>query len=424
MGFDEESNALRSTIETFVYGCVDAIEAHGGSASGSGSGSGSGGSGSGTSGLARQARREGTSKILNSEHPLLRLCSIGNGTSLHQFVLSYVRAVSELRFRWSAAEKEERERLAKLDSVTEDDAGSSSSSGGSSSGGSRVSPRWRLLRSLLDEAVRVFIVPIGRNCNDVSSWLASRDGWYRRTIFSTFRTQPEYVPGIHMPRSPSLPSAKELLAMDATTRRMVHDDCVPPMTTMIPRSLQEYAANARQILPISLFRCECWATATTTVPGSYGERTMRYSFSDVQGSVPIERHRSSSTSSNVSNGVGRPSSTRIRDSEAPLVVPFCSRVEIGIAVLLEEYRDESSGGGGGGDSSKKEVGRGDISTCQNGVSHDTWREETLLSKEFHAWWTARANANVEKNTSLKIKFTENDMNGEVREIYFILSYSQ
>ena len=297
-----------------------------------------------------------------------------------------------------------------------------------------MSPRWRLLRSLLDEAVRVFIVPIGRNCNDVSSWLASRDGWYRRTIFSTFRTQPEYVPGLHMPRSPSLPSAKELLAMDATTRRMVHDDCVPPLTSMIPRSLHEYAANARQILPISLFRCECWATATTTIPGSYGERTMRYSFSDVQGSVPMERHRSSSTTSNVSTGgVGRPSSTRIRDSEAPLVVPFCSRVELGIAVLLQEYRDELTGGG---DSSKTEVGRGDISTCQNGVSHDTWREETLLSKEFHAWWTARANASSSNegrgtlqpstnggvNTSLKIKFTENDMNGEVRDLFFFIVF--
>lgn len=128
-----------------------------------------------------------------------------------------------------------------------------------------------------------------------------------------------------------------------------------------------------------------------------------------------------STSSATSNS-SRPKSTRIRDSGANLVVPFATRVEIGMPVMLREYMNETEDEVG----EKKEDNdddnnRGKVGTLQNGESYEIWREQTLMSKEFHAWWnkkeaslsSSNSNATHSVIPCLSVKFTENDMNGEV-----------
>ena len=173
----------------------------------------------------------------------------------------------------------------------------------------------------------------------------------------------------------------------------------------------------------------------TQVPAGYGEKSIRLPFSDVSGAsfTGENRRRSTSTGSN-SSASSRPKSNRIRGTGAPLVVPFATRVEIGLSTILREYMDEMDNDNAGGSNETKTTPKDgnktppSVGTDQNGISYDTWREETLQSKEFHAWWnkkeasfssssssSSNANsANASSNTPyLSIKFTENDMNGEV-----------
>jgi len=243
LGFDDESRLMMSTIDTFVQGCAAAMRAsRGGNNTTRQTGTDVTGGGARTK--AYQTRREENEE--DTEQPLLRLCAMGNGTSFHQFVLSYVRAVSQLRGSWSEAET-----AAKTEGEEEED--------------DEVASKWDVLRSLLDRAVRIYIVPIGRNGNDLASWLAHRDGWYRRTVYSTFRAQPDYVPALHMPRGTSMKDATDLLRLDNQTKQIVHDDSQPPLCSTIPATLMDYGMNARTVYPVTLFRCECWTTQTTSV---------------------------------------------------------------------------------------------------------------------------------------------------------------
>ena len=429
LGFDDESTLLMSTIDAFCQGSADAIEATDGSRSSVIA-----------SIMSKRRRHEGlahTSRAANhvvtmgeegededfgSDQSVLRLCTVGNGECVHQFVMAYVRVVSELRDRWSTAEEAD---ATKRDEKEKEKGGSADTSD---------LTRWSILRALLDTCVRIYIIPVGRDGNDLACWMAHRDGWYRRTIFSTFQSQLELVPALRMPPGkPSLESmATDFLRVDAHTKKIVHDDSQPPMCSTIPASLMDYTSNARRTLPVTLFRCECWTLPSTTIPGSYGESCSRYSLPSTE---MLDRHRSSSTSSNVStasktntNAQGRPASNRIRGSAAPLVIPFATRIEIGMSTLLREYADEigvgsfnSSESSSGGNETKDD----DLSNA----SRDAWRDEAICSKGFHTWYNSRVSSlsggssgssSSSNGTSgigvtplLMIKFTENDMNGEV-----------
>jgi hypothetical protein len=238
LGFDDESSLLLSTVDSFVQGCYAAISASGG-----------------THTLLKSAR-DADEKIIkpmseraedNSDLPFLRLCAMGNGKSFHQFVMAYVRVVSELRNVWSEAES------------------AAESSDGVKGGKSADVSEWKVLRNILDRYIRVYIVPIGRDGNDLASWLAHRDGWYRKTVYSMFRTQPEFAPALHMPRGHTMQDANDLLRVDSHTKKIIHDESKPPLGYIIPSALMDYGMNARKVYPVTLFRCECWTTQATMV---------------------------------------------------------------------------------------------------------------------------------------------------------------
>ena len=430
LGFDEESTILMSTINAFCQGSADAIEASGGHRSGV------------VASLLRRKRKsedghqhhhpshsdgrteleEGEDAGVGNEQAMLRLCTIGSGECVHQFVMAFVRAVSELRDQWSILEEHEKANFQKEQHEQNEEKES----------GTITTTRWSVLRALLDTCIRIYIVPVGRSGNDLASWLAHRDGWYRRNIFSTFQAQLEYVPALNMPQGPSsLASASDFMRVDAHTRGIVHDDSQPPMCSTLPAALMDYATNARKSLPVTLFSCECWTLPSTTVPGGYGEKQTRYP-------VPLselDRKRSTSCSSKTSDVHSRPNSNRIRGSAAPLIVPFSSRIEIGISALLREYADEigiassaSSLSNRSRSESKDNNSGDDVGSGQHSRSRDAWRNEAICSKEFHAWYNNKMSSSSSSTTSgqqngsnsgvgvtpyLTIKFTENDMNGDV-----------
>ena len=84
---------------------------------------------------------------------------------------------------------------------------------------------------------------------------------------------------------------------------------------------------------------------------------------------------------------------------SPLVVPFLTRVEIGVSVAVEQYVSSAEGGAGA------ETSLG----SHGGDSVDKNWDKHLMSKGFHAFWSGMA----DPTPTLCVKFTETDTDGNV-----------
>jgi hypothetical protein len=382
----------------------------------------------------------GTTTGTNQDKAVLRFAVMADGRSFHHFLCNFVRACMAF------SDSLESEKSDSEDEGPVEDGGAS----GIPAAGKRGGPadmghhqvteaqRENFRRAMEDGAIRVYPIPTG--ASDVASYLAANDGLYRRQILTSFAMQPEYVPALPVPYNPR----RELRLPPRVT---IHKDNAAPMR-LAPSIFMDYLCNAQQAVDLKIYSCECWpvedgssasssesdpsalvgrAAVATTVMGTL------HQYADLRGggiasgvasaynnnnNKQKSHHRDSSTSdrpmvlgsddrSMTRSSASSVSSNKRKSSRgvqagaelSPLVVPFLTRVEIGVSVAVEQYVSSAEGGAGA------ETSLG----SHGGDSVDKNWDKHLMSKGFHAFWSGMA----DPTPTLCVKFTETDTDGNV-----------
>ena len=163
--------------------------------------------------------------------------------------------------------------------------------------------------------LRLYLLPA--EDSDVASHLAANDGWYRRQVFTPFRHMHEMV----------LPSLKVDMPLEQFSRNWLVQvrakfglmfESAPPM--LLPRNiLEDYVQGAKEKYRVPVYECLCWCPNTVA-----GDDAIRGTFG-VAPRVYEESH--------VATG---------RDplgESADIAIPFFSRVEVGLNVAVQEFRE-------------------------------------------------------------------------------------
>jgi hypothetical protein len=161
--------------------------------------------------------------------------------------------------------------------------------------------------------LRIYVVPLGRS-NDLCRFVAMHDGWYRREIFAPFfadsTLMPRLQPGTE--QTAATPTKQAAAANGISSKVGPHStsDSSSRMDTsslpgtkqpslpmewdpgsIQPRLLQAYVRGAQEKIAVNVYQCECW----------------------------------------------RPDN---RDDEPDCVVPFVSRLEVGLETNIRQFQEE------------------------------------------------------------------------------------
>jgi hypothetical protein len=364
-----------------------------------------------------------------ADDAILRFAVMADGRSFHHFLCNYVRAQMAfsdlLESEQSDSDHEEESNMPKTGVDNPLVTGYHQIS---------ESQRKNFHRAIRADAIRVYPIPTG--ASDVASYLAANDGLYRRQILTPFSTQPEYVPELPLPDHPR----RELCLPSRVT---IHEDNAAPMR-LAPSIFMDYMCNAHRTVDLEIYSCECWpvqdgsSTTSDPEPSASGGRLpvattvmgTLHQFSDLRGggiaSGAVKAFNRGQKSHNRGNSISERPSTLDSDDRstlssgasrvisnkrnssrpghaavelAPLVVPFLTRVELGVSVAVEQYASSAQGGAG----AETSLGsHGGDSVAKNWDKH-------LMSKGFHSFW----NSMVDPTPALSVKFTETDTEGNV-----------
>ena len=345
----------------------------------------------------------------------LRIAVLAHGKTFHKFLCNFVRAC--MLFSDSTEVEDDNNSAASMADFMASDLGQKQFEKVS------LTQRKQFKNAFKAGAIRVFPIPTG--ASDISSYLAATDGLYYRRIHSMFANQLEYVPRLPLINDPQ----KELCLPE---RVSIHEDNAAPMR-LAPSIFMDYVSTAEEIVKVQLYICECWpfeeekpaAASTGNESGNPSNTALMGEYVNLaeilgdgksphlaaarrskrESLVSAKRSSVSSVGSMVSSsGTRRKRLSQFvhtqKEDVAPLVVPFMTRVEIGVSAAIEEYllskRDEGH----------DKIESNDTRSVSNSMSND-W-DRHLMSKEFHTFW----NSTKHCTPALQIKFTENGLDGE------------
>lgn len=159
--------------------------------------------------------------------------------------------------------------------------------------------------------LRIYIVPLGKS-NDLCRFVAAHDDWYRREIFAPFSADSALMPRLQPgTEATAAIGAKQAAATAGISSKMgggtkktntsfasnaggVRAPSLPVQwnpATIQPQLLQSYVRGAQEKLMVNVYQCECW----------------------------------------------RPDN---RGDEADCVVPFVSRLEVGLETNIRQFQEE------------------------------------------------------------------------------------
>jgi len=119
--------------------------------------------------------------------------------------------------------------------------------------------------------IRVFIIPEGRN--DLGTFLARRDKWFKRYVFAPFTSA--------LPICPQYPINQDIQHLCEES----------PMHMSLPSALlqrlvQNYVRLASQVTPVCVFDCCCWTTSDL-VEEDGGDTTMLNTNAEPECIIPF-----------------------------------------------------------------------------------------------------------------------------------------
>lgn len=181
---------------------------------------------------------------------------------------------------------------------------------------------------------RVYVVPVGHT--DLGWYLGEHDSWYYRQIFGPFSTSLLSVPRL----SPLMTARGDGMNDGATKGATDEENPNIGPHAILPTLLQNYITEARQVLPVAIFDCECWFPFGVVNEDS--ERANRNS-SFTRGSKAGSADGGSSKGSGGGNGSGGGSG---KNADTPHVtIPFCSRMTLGLHTKVALFAKNTRPGG-------------------------------------------------------------------------------
>uniref|UniRef100_A0A7S2WGQ8 Uncharacterized protein n=1 Tax=Mucochytrium quahogii TaxID=96639 RepID=A0A7S2WGQ8_9STRA len=113
------------------------------------------------------------------------------------------------------------------------------------------------------ERYEIFLVPVGRN--DLCSFIAMRDGWYRKHIYSPYSVGLHMSPPISdaMTKDPRKVSAYS--SNSSSSNINLEEGTVSPMRRQF-EILSDYVQSASQTCKAQIYQCSCWTDSDQAEP--------------------------------------------------------------------------------------------------------------------------------------------------------------
>ena len=118
--------------------------------------------------------------------------------------------------------------------------------------------------------MQFFVVPSFQTSNTLSMYLASIDSWYTRHVYVPFHSRP-WLPRLDTKSDIKNLNKKEISIIDSLLKSMTTDDyesgglCERALPIVMSESLlQDYLADAREILSVNIYKLKCSRSLSST----------------------------------------------------------------------------------------------------------------------------------------------------------------
>ena len=157
--------------------------------------------------------------------------------------------------------------------------------------------------------LQVFLLPCLHS--DIAAYLAQHDGWYRRQVFSPFRSlHRSSLPGLKVTK---IPAESHLPKIPQTTKNSLKIETPTPAPMLLPRLLlEDYTEGANVRLNVCVYDVLCWCASEAQCDNV------------TKGFIKSNRHFSNAVSQQ----------RMIAERATSMRIPMFGRLEIGLKVVL------------------------------------------------------------------------------------------
>lgn len=159
--------------------------------------------------------------------------------------------------------------------------------------------------------IEIFIVPVEERPNDLAKYLALRDPWYQRHVYSAFAKGMSFAPSFN----PSI-VIPEVLVNAINMKRLLP---VQQMHSL----LQDFTRMANQEVPVCAFECRGWVSP---------------SGASAKGLSSPKSTEAGSSNQSTGNMNASTNAAAVVDDPPDVCIPFVTSAQIGLAVDVELQR--------------------------------------------------------------------------------------